>query len=52
MATLLSLHHLLTVRGASIVVGAASRDQARIAFERMESFLQHDERRDGHAEAP
>src|SRR5215211_7591123 len=39
LAALISLHHLLTVRGASVVIGAASRDQARIAFERALSFL-------------
>lgn len=26
MAALIALHHLLTVRGASVVVGASSRD--------------------------
>jgi phage terminase large subunit-like protein len=39
MGALLALHHLLSVRGASVVIGAASRDQARVAFERIESFL-------------
>jgi phage terminase large subunit-like protein len=43
MAALIALHHLLTVQGASVVVGASSRDQARVACERMESFLDHDE---------
>jgi phage terminase large subunit-like protein len=42
LAALIGLHHLLTVRGASVVVGASSRDQARVAFERMESFLAHE----------
>jgi phage terminase large subunit-like protein len=42
MAALIGVHHLLTVRGASVVVGASSRDQARVAFERMEAFLQHE----------
>jgi phage terminase large subunit-like protein len=43
VAALIALHHLLTVQGASIVVGASSVQQARIAFERMESFLQSQE---------
>jgi phage terminase large subunit-like protein len=34
-AALIGLHHLLSVEGA------ASRDQARIAFERMRGFAQH-----------
>jgi hypothetical protein len=41
LAALLGLHHLLSVRGASVVIGASSRDQARICFERMQSFLAH-----------
>jgi phage terminase large subunit-like protein len=35
----IGLHHLVTTRGASGVVGAASRDQARVCFERMEGFV-------------
>lgn len=42
MAALIGLHHLLTVRGASVVVGASSVQQARVAFERMEGFLAHE----------
>jgi phage terminase large subunit-like protein len=42
MGVLIALHHLLSVRGASVVIGASSRDQARIAFERIQSFLAHD----------
>jgi phage terminase large subunit-like protein len=41
LAALLGLHHLLSVKGASVVIGASSRDQARICFERMQSFLAH-----------
>jgi phage terminase large subunit-like protein len=41
LASLIGLHHLLTVRTASVVIGASSRDQARIAFKRMEGFLEH-----------
>jgi len=41
LAALIGLHHLLTVPGASVTLGAASRDQARIAFERMRGFAQH-----------
>jgi phage terminase large subunit-like protein len=41
LASLIALHHLMSVRGASVVIGAASRDQARIAFERAEGFLAH-----------
>ncbi|MGZ4172658.1 MAG: terminase large subunit domain-containing protein, partial [Solirubrobacteraceae bacterium] len=37
----IGLHHLLTVPGAAVTIGAASRDQARIAFERMKGFAQH-----------
>jgi phage terminase large subunit-like protein len=39
LAALIGLHHLLTVRGANVVVGAASVQQARICFERMEGFI-------------
>lgn len=38
---LIGLHHLLTVPGAAVTIGAASRDQARICFERMRGFAQH-----------
>ena len=41
LAALIGLHHLLSVTGASVVIGASSRDQARICFERMQSFLAH-----------
>src|SRR5215207_3875491 len=39
MAALIGLHHLLTIRGASVVIGASSVQQARVCFERMEAFL-------------
>jgi phage terminase large subunit-like protein len=39
---LIALHHLLTVPGAAVTIGAASRDQARICFERMRGFAQHE----------
>jgi phage terminase large subunit-like protein len=42
IGALIGLHHLLTVPTASVVIGASSRDQARIAFERMEGFLEHE----------
>jgi phage terminase large subunit-like protein len=41
LAALIGVHHLLTVPGAIVTVGAASRDQARIAFERMRGFAEH-----------
>jgi len=41
LAALIGLHHLLTVDGAAVTVGAASRDQARICFERMRGFARH-----------
>jgi hypothetical protein len=41
LAAKIGLHHLLTVPGAAVTIGAASRDQARIAFERMKGFAQH-----------
>lgn len=41
IAAKIGLHHLLTVDGAGVTVGAASRDQARIAFERMRGFTMH-----------
>jgi len=40
-AALIGVHHLLTTPGASVTIGAASRDQARICFERMRGFAQH-----------
>jgi phage terminase large subunit-like protein len=40
-AAKIGLHHLLTVEGASVTIGAASRDQARICFERMRGFAEH-----------
>jgi phage terminase large subunit-like protein len=40
-AALIGLQHLLTVPGAAVTIGAASRDQARIAFERMRGFAEH-----------
>ena len=40
-AALIGLHHLLTVDGASVTIGAASVQQARIAFERMRGFCSH-----------
>jgi phage terminase large subunit-like protein len=42
LAAAIGLHHLITVKGASVVIGAASVQQARICFERMESFLAHE----------
>lgn len=41
IASKIALHHLLTAPGAAVTIGAASRDQARIAFERMRGFAQH-----------
>jgi phage terminase large subunit-like protein len=46
LAALIGLHHLMTVEGASIVVGAASVQQARVCFERIEGFLAHPELED------
>ncbi len=40
-AAKIAIHHLLSVEGAAVTIGAASRDQARIAFERMRGFAQH-----------
>lgn len=40
-AALIAVHHLLTIEGAAVTIGAASRDQARIAYERMRGFAQH-----------
>jgi phage terminase large subunit-like protein len=41
LAAKVAVHHLLSVPGAAVTIGAASRDQARIAFERMKGFAQH-----------
>lgn len=41
LAALIALHHLLTVKDAAVTIGAASRDQARICFERLAGFAQH-----------
>jgi phage terminase large subunit-like protein len=41
LAAKIGLHHLLTVPAAAVTLGAASRDQARIAYERMKGFAQH-----------
>ena len=35
------LHHLLAVPGSDIAVGAASRDQARILYERLRGYAEH-----------
>ena len=45
-AALLGLHYLLTHPGDSVTIAAASRDQARIAFERMKGFALHPALRD------
>jgi phage terminase large subunit-like protein len=41
VAARIGLHHLLTAPDAAVTIGAASRDQARIAYERMRGFAQH-----------
>ena len=41
LAAKIGLHHLLVTPGGSVTLGAASRDQARICFERMRGFAQH-----------
>ena len=41
LAAKIGLHHLLTVPGAAVTLGASSRDQARIAFERLRGFAWH-----------
>jgi phage terminase large subunit-like protein len=41
LAAKVGLHHLLTVEAAAVTLGAASRDQARICYERMRGFAQH-----------
>jgi phage terminase large subunit-like protein len=38
LAALIALHHLLTAPRADVILGAASVNQARIAYERMRSF--------------
>lgn len=40
-AALIGLHHLLSVEGAAVTIGAASVAQARICFERMRGFCSH-----------
>jgi hypothetical protein len=35
------LHHLLTAPRADVILGAASVNQARIAYERMRGFAEH-----------
>ena len=41
LAALIGVHHLLSVPGASVTVGAASVGQARVAFERMRGYAEH-----------
>ena len=41
LAAKIGVHHLLSTPGAMVTIGAASRDQARICFERMRGFAQH-----------
>ncbi len=43
LAAKIGLHHLLSVDNAGVTIGAASRDVARIAFERMKGFTLHPE---------
>src|SRR5215204_1133742 len=38
MAALLGLHHLVSVQGARVVIGAMAKDQARVCYERMRGF--------------
>jgi phage terminase large subunit-like protein len=40
-ASKVGVHHLLSTPGAIVTIGAASRDQARICFERMRGFAEH-----------
>ncbi|MDP9346366.1 MAG: terminase large subunit [Actinomycetota bacterium] len=40
-AALLGVHYLLSTPGADVTIGAGSRDQGRIAFERMRGFAEH-----------
>jgi phage terminase large subunit-like protein len=39
LAAAIGLHHLISVEGASVVIGAASVQQARVCFERMEGYV-------------
>jgi phage terminase large subunit-like protein len=41
LAAKIGVHHLCSVPGAMVTIGAASRDQARICFERVRGFAQH-----------
>lgn len=41
MAALLGLHHLVSMPGARVVIGAMAKDQARVCYERMRGFAQH-----------
>src|SRR3954465_12315347 len=41
LAAKIGVHHLISMPGAMVTIGAASRDQARICFERMKGFAQH-----------
>jgi phage terminase large subunit-like protein len=41
LAAKIGVHHLLSTPGAMVTIGAASRDQARICFERMRGFALH-----------
>src|SRR5215211_3575374 len=43
---LLGLHHLLTVDGAEVRIGAATRRQAEICLRRMKGFARHESIRD------
>jgi len=42
LAAKIGVHHLLSTPAAMVTIGAASRDQARICFERMRGFAQHE----------
>jgi phage terminase large subunit-like protein len=39
LAAAICLHHLITTKGAAVVIGAASVQQARVRFERMEGYV-------------
>src|SRR3712207_1298506 len=41
LAAKIGVHHLCSTPGAMVTIGAASRDQARICFERMRGFAQY-----------
>src|SRR5215203_787457 len=41
LAAKIGVHHLCSTPGAMVTIGAASRDQARICFERMRGFAEH-----------